>query len=656
MKKIRSSSSILLTSVSILSLVSIALAAFVMTSSHHDFTIQFVDKDESGTIAVDDDSIDAKFQVFSSSKLGRFSKDIGITYTANADYTITSPISLKWEATLPENFEDYFDVTATRGTLLADSQDDSVATFTLPSTSLGAKIKDAVTFEEAREQFSSDSIKLSFTTVQEDVETTISLDKTNIELKVGEEEQLTATVNPESNVAFSSEDNEIASVGAYGLVHANSVGETYIVATANGVSARCKVTVTDDTLDYVTQNFQHEFSYTDISNTSGGTGLVNGLNYSYTAASYLGRANGDFGVQIGSSNNPQTSPFTLTFNFGEEVILKELAITIGNATNGSGHYAISYDGGATVLEDDFAHSNAVSEHSFTDLNNTISSLSLSLTADAKALYLKDVSMTVDVPSDSSLKLSTDNNQGSGGDVEGGIVPGQGDVASLKYSLIPAEQYYQNIDFGADKDTLVSTLHERINEGCEINTYGEARYMLIYTDEAIDNPGHIYGIYDGCYFEPEWDQGATWNREHVWPKSKLGGASANNNSTNLGTDLHNLRASCSRVNSSRSNEYFGESAFFPNITSGFGSDHEYQGDFRGDVARICFYMYLKNYPDLTLSDNPTGDYAFGYLSDLLEWNKADPVDDFEKQRNDRIYCYQQNRNPFIDHPEIADIIF
>ena len=68
------------------------------------------------------------------------------------------------------------------------------------------------------------------------------------------------------------------------------------------------------------------------------------------------------------------------------------------------------------------------------------------------------------------------------------------------------------------------------------------------------------------------------------------------------------------------------------------------------------MYLKNYPDLTLSDKPTGDYAFGYLSDLLEWNKADPVDDFEKQRNDRIYCYQQNRNPFIDHPEIADIIF
>ena len=260
MKKIRSSSSILLTSVSILSLVSIALAAFVMTSSHHDFTIQFVDKDESGTIAVDDDSIDAKFQVFSSSKLGRFSKDIGITYTANADYTITSPISLKWEATLPENFEDYFDVTATRGTLLADSQDDSVATFTLPSTSLGAKIKDAVTFEEAREQFSSDSIKLSFTTVQEDVETTISLDKTNIELKVGEEEQLTATVNPESNVAFSSEDNEIASVGAYGLVHANSVGETYIVATANGVSARCKVTVTDDTLDYVIEHDEGAFN------------------------------------------------------------------------------------------------------------------------------------------------------------------------------------------------------------------------------------------------------------------------------------------------------------------------------------------------------------------------------------------------------------
>jgi hypothetical protein len=45
-----------------------------------------------------------------------------------------------------------------------------------------------------------------------------------------------------------------------------------------------------------------------------------------------------------------------------------------------------------------------------------------------------------------------------------------------------------------------------------------------------------------------------------------------------------------------------------------------------------------------------------LNTLLQWHIDDPVDDFERNRNDVIYGYQNNRNPFIDYPEFVGMIF
>jgi len=42
--------------------------------------------------------------------------------------------------------------------------------------------------------------------------------------------------------------------------------------------------------------------------------------------------------------------------------------------------------------------------------------------------------------------------------------------------------------------------------------------------------------------------------------------------------------------------------------------------------------------------------------LLEWHHNDPVSQKEVDRNNAVYSYQNNRNPFIDHPEFADKIW
>ena len=73
------------------------------------------------------------------------------------------------------------------------------------------------------------------------------------------------------------------------------------------------------------------------------------------------------------------------------------------------------------------------------------------------------------------------------------------------------------------------------------------------------------------------------------------------------------------------------------------------------------MGLK-YADLGLKvvENPRYDrgniFEMGKLSTLLKWSKEDPVSKWEMQRNERIYEYQGNRNPFVDYPDLADYLY
>jgi len=183
-------------------------------------------------------------------------------------------------------------------------------------------------------------------------------------------------------------------------------------------------------------------------------------------------------------------------------------------------------------------------------------------------------------------------------------------------------------------------------------------VLIYS--GSNAPSASFGLSDG------------WNREHQWCDSYgLDGVEP------AYSDLHNLRAIDSNVNSSRGNKYYAVSdtnslgyrfpAFAEAPLCSTDSDSWQPPLFdRGNIARSLFYMAVRytgdatNEPALVLTDDvsliQSSNAYMGRLSTLLAWHEADPVDAAEALRNDLVYNWQTNRNPFIDHPEWVRLVF
>lgn len=228
-------------------------------------------------------------------------------------------------------------------------------------------------------------------------------------------------------------------------------------------------------------------------------------------------------------------------------------------------------------------------------------------------------------------------------------------------------YYNNAG-GLSGSALQSALHTIIAGHDEIN-YEAVKLALQVLDEDPENPDRILLIYKGGSIPKEdFDIGVDgWNREHLWPQSH--GDFGTNNGP--GTDLHALRPADVSVNTSRSDKDFDNGGDAHTEATGCFSDAdswEVRNDVKGDVARAVFYMCVRyeggvaGEPDLELLDEvtipTTGEFGYlGVLSTLLTWNENDPVDQAEIERNDNIYYnYQTNRNPFIDHPEYAMLIW
>tara|TARA_A100001011_G_scaffold397689_1_gene499535 strand:+ start:19015 stop:20145 length:1131 start_codon:yes stop_codon:yes gene_type:complete len=192
-------------------------------------------------------------------------------------------------------------------------------------------------------------------------------------------------------------------------------------------------------------------------------------------------------------------------------------------------------------------------------------------------------------------------------------------------------------------------------------------ILVYTGRSQDK-----GYRDGSgnysqYENGNGTQSNSWNREHIWPKSH----GFPDEDDNAYSDVHNLKPCDRSVNSSRGTKDFdfGGNQHSEASDCLTDSDSWEPPDYvKGDIARILFYMVVRYDPgvdhenntfDLELVDYTTPNNTepiLGKLSSLLDWHLSDPVDDFEINRNEIIFGFQENRNPFIDHPNLVNYLW
>lgn len=226
---------------------------------------------------------------------------------------------------------------------------------------------------------------------------------------------------------------------------------------------------------------------------------------------------------------------------------------------------------------------------------------------------------------------------------------------------PLDTYYLDA-FGKEGQALKTALHEIIDDHTQLS-YDQAWEALRETDEDPNNPNNVILFYSGLSRSKTLNGGnnGDWNREHTWAKSHGDFGT----SKGPGTDIHHLRPTDVQVNGSRGNLDFDNGGSSVKICTECKSDSdsfEPPANVKGDVARILFYMATRyeagDRVDLELNEkvNNGKDPFHGKLSVLLEWHKQDPVDEFERNRNNVIQKWQGNRNPFIDHPEFAELIW
>ncbi len=203
-----------------------------------------------------------------------------------------------------------------------------------------------------------------------------------------------------------------------------------------------------------------------------------------------------------------------------------------------------------------------------------------------------------------------------------------------------------------------------------HNYGDIVEILNTADQNPLNSNQVFLMYKEvprAKFDYQTTSNSTgkWNREHIYPQSRGGFADATSevedginiwlptsadDITAGHADAHHIRAEDGPENSSRGNKDYG--------LTGYNGPVGTLGSWKGDVARSVFYMAVR-YNALSVVNGDIPDTTVGQLGDLatlLLWNATDPSDDFEMNRNNYIYTWQVNRNPFIDYPNLADYIW
>ena len=232
------------------------------------------------------------------------------------------------------------------------------------------------------------------------------------------------------------------------------------------------------------------------------------------------------------------------------------------------------------------------------------------------------------------------------------------IVSLFASAQSAPSYYSGVNFSKTGNALKSDLATLITSThTKTISYSELQTLMKTSDVDPQNPANlllIYGSQSSGTHQRSRPIGGSWNREHVYAKSK---GTPNLGTSGPGADGHHLRPADNTLNSTRGSLSFDDGTGATAYTTSRGG--WFPGDeWKGDVARILMYMYVRYNSrclPLNITMNPST-YSSDFPDILLKWNIEDPVSDFEKQRNSVVAQTQGNRNPFIDNAYLATVIW
>jgi endonuclease I len=218
-----------------------------------------------------------------------------------------------------------------------------------------------------------------------------------------------------------------------------------------------------------------------------------------------------------------------------------------------------------------------------------------------------------------------------------------------YALpLDADVSYSQSYYSSSKDlegtALFNALRTRISSPYSSLSYNAARDNMY---SSIDNVnGQVECVYTGRTATFSTRSGANsnnFNCEHTFPQGFFNSASP------MKSDIHHLFPTDVNSNSQRGNLPFGVVSGSPTWQQGGskmgGGKFEPRDVHKGVVARAMFYFVLRH--------QDYSNFLAGQESILRSWHEDYQPVSKDVDRNNAIAQLQQNRNPFVDYPQLID---
>jgi hypothetical protein len=437
------------------------------------------------------------------------------------------------------------------------------------------------------------------------------------------------------------------------------------------------------------------------------TGLIDAIAYSNSATVQPTTLMSTFGITICTNENQTNLASTKSIqrktdgtyevktptpglnNDGSGIVLTYIAITPSVTSISEGHsFTITFTSSQVVTGSNLVVNFILNNGSFTnaDFSGTLSvTIPVGATTGSTTIQVLDDGFN-DGDEELSIfigtipagySLNNNNVMMRVNDVNFTVLP-FGTPANPSYGNVTSTAplgYYSSLE-GLSGAALKQALQDIIANPSvvRVHNYDDVWDILKTSDQNPENSNQVWLIYtETPRSKIDLQSGNSnvgkWNREHIYCQSRGGFATgtdyltpfsdgitiwtATTGANDIGAgvcDAHHIRAVDGQENSSRNNRNYGVDYNGPTATP--------TTTWTGDVARACFYMAVR-YNGLNVVNGNPPENSIGQIGDLatlLTWNQTDPRDDFEMNRNNYIYTWQVNRNPFIDYPNLVDYVF